>query len=127
MEYQKIINLLNVTRNQRSKFKTKNWAEINDESGRVYYTSHQIKFKPLMIRSNLCNYSDANIHVKGTITTPNKAATGAAANNANKKVIFKNCAPFTNCISKINDIQIDDAHDIDREMMAQKMLKQWYD
>ena len=124
MEYQELI--LYVTRNQPSKFRTKNWIEINDESGGAYNTSHQIKFKPLMIRSNLRDYSDANIHVKGTITTPNTAATGAAANNANKKVIFKNCAPFTNCINKINDIQVDDAHHIDRKMMAQKMLKQWY-
>ena len=46
-----------------------------------------------MIRSNLCDYSDEYIHVKGTITIPNSAA----ENNANKKVIFKNCAPFTNC------------------------------
>ena len=71
-----------------------------------------------MIRSNLRDYSDANIHVKGTITAPNTAATGAGANNANKKVIFKNCAPFTNCINKINGIQVDDAHHIDRKMMA---------
>ena len=53
------------------------------------------------------------IHVKGTITTPNKTVAGAAANNHNKKVIFKNCAPFTDCISEINNTQVDDAHDIE--------------
>ena len=48
-----------------------------------------------MIRSNLCDYSDAYILVKGTITVPNAAAAGAAVNNISKKLIFKNCAPFT--------------------------------
>ena len=55
--------------------------------------------------------------LKETITIPNIAAAGAAANNANKK-IFKNCAPFSNCISEINNTQVDDTHDIDRETMA---------
>ena len=62
-----------------------------------------------MLRSSLCDYSDAYILVKGNITVNNTAA----ANNTNKKVIFKNCAPFTNCISKINNTQIDNAEYID--------------
>ena len=62
------------------------------------------------MRSSLCDYSDAYILVKGNITVNNTAATGAAANNTNKKVIFKNCAPFTNCISKIKNTQIDNAN-----------------
>ena len=66
-----------------------------------------------MLKSSLCDYSDAYILVKGTITVNNTAAQGAAANNTNKKVIFKNCAPFTNCISEINNTQIDNANDID--------------
>ena len=53
-----------------------------------------------MIKSSLCDYSDAYVLIKGTITVNNTAATSANANNANKKVIFKNCAPFTNCITK---------------------------
>ena len=52
-----------------------------------------------MIRSSLCDYSDAYILVKGTITVPNMVAAGAAVNNTNKKVKFKNCAPFTDCIN----------------------------
>ena len=64
-----------------------------------------------MLRSSLCDYSDAYILVKGNITVNNTAADGAAANNTNKKVIFKNCAPFTDCISKINNIQVDNAKD----------------
>ena len=66
-----------------------------------------------MLKSSLCDYSDAYILAKGTISVNNTAAQGAAANNDDKKVIFKNCAPFTNCISEINNTQIDNAKDID--------------
>ena len=66
-----------------------------------------------MLRSSLCGYSDAYILVKGNISVNNTAAAGADANNTNKKVIFKNCAPFTDCISKINNTQVDNAKDID--------------
>ena len=84
----KIINLLNDTTNQSFKFRTRNCAEINDESkGR--YDNSNIRFKTSIIRSNLCDYSNACILVKGTITVPNTAAAGAAVNNTNKKVIFK--------------------------------------
>ena len=62
-----------------------------------------------MIRSNLCGYSDTYILVKGTITVPHMATEGVAVNNTNKKVIFKNFAPVTNCITEINNTQIDDA------------------
>ena len=58
-----------------------------------------------MLRSSLCDFSDAYILVKGNITVNNTAAADASAKNTNKKVIFKNCAPFTNCISKINNTQ----------------------
>ena len=66
-----------------------------------------------MIKSNLCDYSDAYIHVKATMIVSSTAAQGEAANNTNKKVIFKNCAPFTNCISEINNTQVDDTYVID--------------
>ena len=75
--------------------------KIDDVRG-VYYPNKQIRFKTTMLRSSLCDYSDAYILVKGNITVNNTAADGAAANNKNKKVILKNCAPFTNCISKTN-------------------------
>ena len=114
MEYQKITNLIDdYASNQPSKFKTKNWVEINDESRGAYNVNSQIKFKTTMLKSSLCDYGDAYILVKGTISVNNTAAQGAAANNTNKKVIFKNCAPFTNCISEINNMQIDNAKDID--------------
>ena len=66
-----------------------------------------------MLRSSLCDYNDACILVKGNISVNNTEAAGAAANNINKKVIFKSCAPFTNCISKLNNTKIDNAEFID--------------
>ena len=68
MEYQKIINLLGNTTDQLSKFKTKNWIEINDQSRGVYSTGSDIRFKTTMLKSSLCYYTDAYILVKGTIT-----------------------------------------------------------
>ena len=68
MEYQKIINLLDNTPNQPSKFKTKTWVEVNDRSNEVYNTGSPIKYETSMIRSRLCDYSDGYILVKGTIT-----------------------------------------------------------
>ena len=76
-----------------------------------------------MLRSSLCDYSDAYILLKGHITVNNTAADGAAANNANKKVIFKNCVPFTNCISKINNTQIDNAEYIDIVMPIYNLIE----
>ena len=66
---------------------------------------------------------DAYILVKGTITVNNTAAAGAAANNTNKKVIYKNCALFTNCISEINNMQIDNAKDIDIVMLMYNLIE----
>ena len=94
MEYQKITNLLDSALNQPSKFRTKNWVETNDESRGTYSFNRQIIFKTSMLRSSLCYYSDAYILVKGNITVNNTTAEGVAANNTNKKVISKNCAPF---------------------------------
>ena len=108
MEYQKIANLIDDASNQPSKFKTKNWVEINDESRGTYNVNSQMKFKTSMLKSSLCDYSDAYILVKGTITVNKTAAVGANANNSNKKVIFKNCAPFTNCLSEINNTHTKD-------------------
>ena len=67
MEYQKIGKLLNDESNQPSKFRTRNWVEINGESIGTY-TSNDIRFKTTMLRSSLCDYADAYILVKGTIT-----------------------------------------------------------
>ena len=124
MEYRKIANLIDDnTPNQPSKFRTRNLVEINDESRGAYNVNSQIKFKTTMLKSSLCDYSDAYILVKGTISVNNTAAQGAVANNTNKKVIFKNCAPFTNCISEINNTQIDNAKDIDIVMPMYNLIE----
>ena len=114
MEYQKIANLLNDESSQPSKFRTRNWVQINDES-RGTYTSNDINFKTTMLRSNLCDYADAYILVKGTITVTGAGNDDAAKwlDERNKGVIFKNCASFTNCKSRINNAYLDNAKDID--------------
>ena len=123
MEYQKLANLIDDASNQPSKFRTRNWVEINDESRGAYNVNSQIKFKTTMLKSSLCDHSDAYILVKGTISVTNTAAAGAAANNTNKEVIFKNCAPFTNCPSEINNMQIDNAKGIDITMPMYNLIE----
>ena len=67
MEYQKIADLLDNVSNQPSKFRTKNWVEINDESRGIYSVNKQVNFKTSMPGSSLCDYSDTYIFVKGNI------------------------------------------------------------
>ena len=107
MEYQKIANLIDDASNQPSKFRTKNWVEINDESRGTYNVNSQIKFKTTMLKSSLCDCIDAYILVKGKITITGAGADAAArqTDERDKGVAFKNCAPFTNCISEINNTQ----------------------
>ena len=123
MDSQKIAKLLNDKTNQLYKFRTRNWVEINDDARDTYSPNKQIKFKTSMLRSSLCNYSDAYILVKGNITVNNTAAADADANSTNKKVIFKNCAPFTRCISKINNAEIDNAQYIDIVMQMNNLIE----
>ena len=104
-------------------FKKKNWVEINDESRGTCNVNSQIKFKTTMLKSSLFDYSDAYVLVNGTITVNNIAAADADANNTNKKVIFKNCAPFTNCISEINNAQVDNAKDLDIVMPRYNLIE----
>ena len=109
--------------NQPYKFRTRNRVEINDES-RGTYTSNDIKFKTTMLRSNLCDYADAYILVKGTITITGAGNDDAArqGDERDKGVIFKNCAPFTKCISRINNTDIDNAKDIDIVMPMYNLI-----
>ena len=111
MEYQKITNLLGITLDEILRFITKKWVEVHDQSGGAddrYKPRKRIGFKTSMLRSDLCDYSDAYIVVKGTITVtdPNSA-------NYDKKLAFKNNAPFTSCISKINKTLTDNAEDLE--------------
>ena len=128
MEHQKTANLFDSgavlnTSNQSSQFRTKNWVENNHESRGIFSVNRQINFKTSMLRSSLCDYSDAYIFVKGNITVNNTAAGGADANNTNKKVIFKNCAPFTDCIRKINNTQVDNGKYIDIVMPMYNLIE----
>ena len=125
MKYQKIANLIDDTPNQPYKFRTRNWVEINDESRGAYNVNSQIKFKTTMLKSTLCDYSDAYILVKGTITIIGRGADAAArqADERDKGASFKNCAPFINCISEINNTQIDNAKDIDIVMPMYNLIE----
>ena len=132
MKYQKPINLLDDTTNQPPKLGTKSTVEINDELRGAYNDdddnnndekNNNIKLKTSMIRSSLSDYSDAHMLVKGTITVPNMAAAGAAVSHTNKKILFKNCALFTSCITEINNTQVDNAEDIDIIMPVYNLIE----
>ena len=107
--------MLDNTQSKSSKFRIKNWFEINDELRGTYKGSNQIKFKTSMVRSNLYDWSDAYIFVSGTITIKevgDKDA-GKRADERNKGVIYRNCIPFTDFISNINVTQMANAKYID--------------
>ena len=125
MGYQKIANLIDDASNQPSKFRTRNWVEINDESRGTYNVNSQIKFKTTMLKSSLCDYSDAYVLAKGKITITGAGADAPArkAGERDKGVAFKNCAPFTNCIREINNTQVDYAKDIDIVMPMYNLIK----
>ena len=112
--------MLENTSNQPTKFRAKNWVKINDEFG-TFNTNSQIKFKISMLRSSSCDYSNGYILVKRTKTVAN-TETAAAANNAVKKVIFENFAPFTSCVSRINNTEIDDVQYIDVVMSMYNLI-----
>ena len=114
MEYEWMIDLDN-TANQSSMFRTKNGAEINDDSHGTYNTNSDIEFKTSMLRSSLCDSSDVYILVNGTITITVAGADDAAKrlDERKKGVIIKNCAPFTDSTSKINNTHIDNAKYLD--------------
>ena len=123
MEYQKIASLLGNSPNKPSKIRTRNWVEINDDIRGAYSPNKQIRFKTAMLRSSLCDYSETYILAKDNMTVNNNAGASDAANNIGKKVIFKNFAPFTNCISKINNAQIDNAEYIDIVMPIYNLIE----
>ena len=125
MEYQKIINLLDNTLNQLSKFKTKNWIEINDQSRRVYNLNSYIRFKTTTLKSSLCDYSDACILVKGRITITGEGADAAAGqlDERDKGVIFKNCSPFIDCKTEINNTKINNDKDTDIVMPMYTLIE----
>ena len=142
MEYQKLTNLLGTTIDDIPRFITKIWVEIHDQSGGNYNVNEEIRIKNSMLRSDLRNFNDVYIVVKGNITVTNKiftaddfeapnytAANATATNNANnnafgeKKLVFKNNAPFINCTLKINCVKIDNAEGLDVVMPMYNLLE----
>ena len=124
MEYQKIANLLNDKSNTPSKFKTKYWVEVNDDS-RGTYASNDIRFRTTKLRSSSCDYADAYILVKETIIITGEDADDDAkqADERGKGVTFKNCGPFTKCVSRINNTDIDNAQGIDIVMPMYNLIE----
>ena len=119
MEFQKIVNFLNTNSDENlPRFVTKKWIEAYDQIGGNYNVNNEIRIKTLMLRSDLCDYSDAHIVVKGTIMVvrPNNA-------KKNKAAIFKNNTPFINFISKINGAKIDNAEDLDVVMPMHNLFE----
>ena len=107
--------------NKNSKFATKKWYIIDSKSKGNYVPNNEIKFLTSSLESSLCDYSDAYILVTGSITVTRTiaAAAGSPAGTAPQRkqvlteatqVVFKNCAPFKNCRTEINDIFVDYAN-----------------
>ena len=110
MEIQKIANFLDATSDYKDlpRFVTRKWIEIYDQLEKNYNPNKEIRIKTSLLRSDLCDFSDAYIVIEGNIivTNPENA-------KRNKAVAFKNNAPFINCISKINGVKVYNAEDLD--------------
>ena len=125
MEYQNSTNLLGTTPNEMLRSITKKWVEVHEQSGDAndrYKPNKPIRFKTSMLRSDLCDFSDAYIVVKGDITLTKTNGRGII-DIRNRFLAFKNNAPFTNCISKINNVLIDNAEDLDIVMPMYNLLE----
>ena len=120
MEFQKIENFLNTNSDENlPRFVTKKWIKVYDQSGGNYNANKEIRIKTSMLRSDLCDYSDAYIVVKGDITLEGDND----ANKRNKNLAFKNNASFINFISKINGVKIDNAENLDVVMLMYNLLE----
>ena len=125
LEYQKTTNLLGTTLDEVPRFITKKWVKVHDQSGSADdrdKPNKQIRFKTSMIRSDLCDYSDAYIVVKEDITLTKTNGTDIT-DTKNRFLAFKNNTPFINCISKINNILIENEEDLDIVMPMYNLLK----
>ena len=119
MEFNKINNLLGPAHDKVLKFITKKWIEVQSQSGNTCNTSKPIRFKTSLLRSDLCDYSDAYVWVKGTIIVTNPIDNA----NFNKELTLKNNAPFISCISKINGEFVENAEDLDIVMPMYNLLE----
>ena len=126
MEYQEITNLLGTTLDEIPRFITKNWVKVYDQSGSAddrYKPKKQIRFKISVLRLGLCDYFDAYIVVKGDDIVLTKAIGSRFSAKTNRFLAFQKNAPFTNCISKINNILIDNVEDLDIVMPMYNLLE----
>ena len=114
MEFQKIAKLRftkifwKIASKVLPRFATKKWIEVYDQSEKNCSPNKEIRIKTSMLRSDLCDFSDAYIVVEGTITLKGDND----ANKQNKNLAFRNNAQFINYISKINGVKIDNAEDL---------------
>ena len=122
MEYDKINNLLGSESEQLSKFVTREYVRVNSLSN-TYNENKSIRFKTPMLRSDLCDYSDAYILVNGTITVTANVGANSIRDKKNRKLILKNNAPFVSCITRINNELIEDADDLDIVMSMYNLLE----
>ena len=115
METQKIVNLLNGSDNENSKFATKEWYIIDSESKGNYLPDNEIKFLTSSLELSLCDYFESYILVTGNINV--------TAGDNNTKVAFKNCAPFKKCSTEINETFVDDAEHINIAMPMYNLIE----
>ena len=131
METQKIVNLLNGSDNENSKFATKKWYVIDSESKGNYSHENPIKFLTSSLESNLCDYSDAYILVTGNITVTRTIAAAAGGGNPQRKqpldaatqVVFKNCAPFEKCSTEIDGTLVEEANFVNITMPMYNLIE----
>ena len=130
METQKIVNLLNGSDNENSKFATKKWYVIDSESKGNYSHENPIKFLTSSLESSLCDYSDAYILVTGNITVTRTIAAAAGGDlqrkqplDAATQVIFKNCAPFKKCSTEIDGTLVDETDFINITMPMYNLIE----
>ena len=120
MEYQKNENLLDNIPDKVPRFINKKWIEVHDQSGETYNSNKQIRFKTSMLRSDLCDFNNAYIVVKGIITD---SADERDRDEMNRQVVSKNNVPFISCISKINGVLVENGEDLDILMPMYNLLK----
>ena len=119
MEFNKINNLLGLAHNKVPRFITKKWIEVQSQSGNTYNTGKPIRIKTSVLRSDLCDYSDAYVWVKETITVTNRNSNA----NFDRRLMLKNNAPFISCVSKINGELVENAEDLDIIMPMYNFLE----
>ena len=108
MDYQKITRYLDNITDQQSKFRTNNWVLVNDDASGTSNVGSEIKFKITMLKSHFCDYSDICMLVMQRVDD-----LAITAEESNKQVVFKNCAPFESRINEISNTRVVNVADLD--------------